>query len=132
MTFGQSIVTVFGRYAEFRGRAGRPEFWWWILFTTLVSTALGPAPTWSVELSDGGALHGPTLAGVWTLAVLVPTLAVTVRRLRDAGFAWAHALWLLLPVVGTIVLAVLCAQPSQEASRAAAAAVAPLAVPPPR
>lgn len=116
MSFGQSIVTVFGRYAEFRGRAGRPEFWWWILFTTIVSTALSPAHMWSFELPDGVLVQGPTFSGLWSLAVLVPTLAVTVRRLRDAGYGWANALWLLIPLAGMVVVAVLCAQPSRIAT----------------
>src|SRR6185437_15538021 len=40
MTFFDAIKTVFRKYAEFGGRATRPEFWWWTLFTTLVSAAL--------------------------------------------------------------------------------------------
>ena len=93
MTFGQSIQTVFTRYAEFSGRAGRPEFWWWILFTTLVSAVLSPVPTWSFELSEGAVLTGPTLSGLWSLVVLLPTISLsrytwsltTVSSLRAAG-----------------------------------------------
>ena len=40
MSFGEAIQTVFRKYAEFMGRAGRAEFWWWALFTTLVGGAL--------------------------------------------------------------------------------------------
>jgi hypothetical protein len=36
MSFGEAIQTVFRKYAEFTGRAGRAEFWWWALFTALV------------------------------------------------------------------------------------------------
>jgi len=125
MTFGRSIQTVFTRYAEFGGRAGRPEFWWWILFTTLVSAVLSPVPTWSFELSEGAVLTGPTLSGLWSLVVLLPTIAVTVRRLRDAGYAWTHALWLLIPLAGLIVVAVLCAQPSRLAMRSDSTVDAP-------
>ena len=40
MSFGDAIQTVFRTYAEFSGRAGRAEFWWWTLFNVLVLSAL--------------------------------------------------------------------------------------------
>jgi uncharacterized membrane protein YhaH (DUF805 family) len=113
MSIGQSIQTVFNKYAEFRGAAGRSEFWWWILFTSLVSTALNVVPMWSVTL-DTWTSTGPSLTGVWGIVILLPTLAVTVRRLRDAGYQWGHIMWLLLPAAGVIILIVLCAQPTRE------------------
>jgi uncharacterized membrane protein YhaH (DUF805 family) len=112
MSLGQSIRTVFNKYAEFRGVAGRSEFWWWILFTSLVSMALNVVPVWSVNI-DSWVSTGPSLAAVWGIAVLLPTLAVTVRRLRDTGYPWGHILWLLLPAAGVIILIVLCAQPTR-------------------
>ena len=112
MSFWQSIRTGIRRYADFTGRASRPEFWWWVLFTTLGNAALNAVPLW-ISSADGFVAAGPTLSGIWTAAVLVPTLAVAVRRLRDAGFGWGHAFWLFLPVAGVVVLAVLCAQPSR-------------------
>ena len=126
MSMGQSIQTVFRKYADFTGRASRPEFWWWILFTVLVSAALSsfpfavfpfPVPTVSFPpfgFGGDGFFSGSWLSALWGIAVLVPTLAVAVRRLRDAGFDWAHILWLLLPFFGTIVLIILCAQPTKE------------------
>ena len=125
MSFGQSIQTAFTKYAEFRGTASRSEFWWWILFTTLVSAGLGSVPVWGVSLGDGVST-GSSLAGLWSLAVLLPSLAVTVRRLRDAGYQWGHIFWVLLPVAGMIVLIVLCAQPTRHIVDATAA-VAPRA-----
>ena len=113
MTLGQSIQTVFRKYAEFDGRASRSEFWWWILFTALVSAALNVFPTWGrVWGADISPWSG--LAGLWAIAVLVPTLAVTIRRLRDAGYEWGHIFWILLPLAGAIVLIVLCAQPPRR------------------
>jgi uncharacterized membrane protein YhaH (DUF805 family) len=98
MTFGQAIVAVFGKYANFNGRAARSEFWWFVLFATLVSLILGSLWT--------------DLATAWGFAVLLPTLAVGVRRLRDAGFAWPMIFLGLIPVVGIIILVVLWAQRS--------------------
>jgi uncharacterized membrane protein YhaH (DUF805 family) len=117
MTFFHAIENGFRTYAEFLGRASRPEFWWWILFTALVSGALNAIPALTIRLPDGGLIVGPsigtTLSAIWGIAVLLPTLALIVRRLRDAGFGWGHVFWLLLPVAGLVVLAVLCAQPSK-------------------
>ena len=114
MSFGRAIQTVFNKYADFHGTARRPEFWWWILFGTLVSTALNTVPLWRIEL-EGGISTGPSLAGLWALAILLPTLAVAVRRLRDAGYQWSQLFWLLLPIAGLIVLIVLCARPARSA-----------------
>ena len=109
MTFQESIVTVFRKYAEFTGRAGRPEFWWFVLFTTLVSSALS---AFNVFTPDGTVYFGSSLSGVWSIAVLLPSLAVTVRRLRDAGRRWTELFWLLLPIAGLIVLIVHLCDPS--------------------
>jgi uncharacterized membrane protein YhaH (DUF805 family) len=107
MTFPQAIQTNFRKYADFTGTAARSEFWWWVLFTTLASAVLSAIAN--------AALDGTTaLDAVWSIAVLLPSLAVLVRRLRDAGYGWGHAFWVLLPVAGLVILAVLCAQPADQ------------------
>lgn len=124
MSFGAAIVAFFRGYAEFTGTARRSEFWWAILFTALVSAGLG--------ILSGGLVAGPSAAerfdaadswavSLWSLATLVPTLAVTVRRLRDAGYGWPFAFFLLVPLAGLAVVAYLCAQPSSEPRTAVAA-----------
>ena len=115
MTFGESIQTVFRKYAEFRGRASRSEFWWWALFTTLVTSALNLFSI--VPIGNGGSLGG-LLSGLWSIAVLLPTLAVAVRRLRDAGYGWGHIFWLLVPLAGLIVLIVFWSQPTRPTAPA--------------
>lgn len=117
MSFATAIQTVFRKYAVFEGRADRAEFWWWILFTTLVSAALNTVNVAMTPIVESPYLHLPYqplagLASLWSLAVLVPTLAVAVRRLRDAGYRWTFLFWLLLPLAGLIVVIVLLAQPS--------------------
>jgi uncharacterized membrane protein YhaH (DUF805 family) len=117
MSFATAIQTVFRKYAVFEGRAGRAEFWWWILFTTLVSAALNTLTLAMTPVIDTPYLHftyqpASGLATAWSLAVLVPTLAVAVRRLRDAGYRWTFLFWLLLPLAGLIIVIVLLAQPS--------------------
>ena len=113
MTFGDAITTVFRKYAEFTGRATRSEFWWFVLFSTLVSSALSAL---NLATPEGMISTGSSLAGVWSIAVLVPTLAVAVRRLRDAGRTWAELFWILLPIAGLIVLIVRFCEPSTPAA----------------
>ena len=85
MDFIGAIKAGFKNYANFRGTATRPEYWYWILFTFLVSLVVG-----SFESLE-------TVSLVFSLAVLLPSLGLAVRRLRDAGFSWV---WLLLPAAG--------------------------------
>lgn len=99
MSFGQAITTVFRKYAEFTGVATRSEYWWWFLFTVLVSLATG-------AIWDG-------LSVAWSIAVLLPSLAVGVRRLRDAGYHWGWLFISLVPIVGLIILIVFLTQPSK-------------------
>ena len=100
MSFADAISTGFSKYATFSGRAARPEYWYWVLFTVLVGIALT-----IVQLIGGRAL-GMVLRGLFDLAVLIPSIAVGVRRLHDTDRSgW----WLLLsfvPVVGWIILLV--------------------------
>ena len=83
MDFVGAIKAGFQNYVNFRGTATRPEFWYWFLFTFLVGLVTSAFPVLSA------------IGTVFSLATFLPTLAVTVRRLRDAGFSWA---WLLLPL----------------------------------
>jgi uncharacterized membrane protein YhaH (DUF805 family) len=110
MSFSDAVRTCVRKYAEFTGRAARPEFWWFILFSAVVSSALG-----ALNLSTPGGVFalGTTLASVWSIITLVPTLAVAVRRLRDAGRAWTEIFWLLLPIAGIIVLIIRWCEPTK-------------------
>ncbi len=99
MQFGEAIKNGFQNYANFRGVASRSEFWYWTLFTVLVS--LG---TSIVDSAIGLALDMQAFTLVNTLgslALLLPGLAVAVRRFHDAGFsAW----WYSIPQVATLVV----------------------------
>jgi uncharacterized membrane protein YhaH (DUF805 family) len=126
VTFGQSIQVVFRKYADFTGRATRPEFWWFALFNALVGAALNSI---NVLTPSGTFYLGSSISGLWSVAVLIPSLAVTVRRLRDAGRQWTEFFWLLLPIAGVIVLIVHLCDPSRVESVSPPVSVAP-AVPP--
>ena len=86
MSFVAAIQSGFRNYAKFAGRAGRSEFWWWTLFTVLVQAAT--------------AGFGDTINGLASLAVLLPSLAVHVRRLHDTNRSgW----WMAAPIAGIVV-----------------------------
>lgn len=122
-SFGGAISSVFKQYVGFPGRASRSEFWFFTLFTVLISTAFCViagmfAATMSGlpagQMSAYGVVAGLSylvLMGV-SLGLFLPGLAVTVRRLRDAGQHWA---WIFISVVplGGIVLIILLCQPSK-------------------
>ena len=74
-----------------------------------MSTALGML---NLATPDGTISTGSSLAGLWSIVVLLPTLAVSVRRLRDAGRSWAELFWILLPIAGLIILIVRFCEPS--------------------
>ena len=100
MSFGSAIATGFRKYADFTGSASRSEFWWFNLFLVLASTGVGAI--WdSLQLA-------------WFVVTLLPYLAVGVRRLRDAGFAWGLIFLGLVPLVGTVVMIVLWVQPTKQ------------------
>lgn len=100
-TFYGSIRRCFIKYADFTGRASRPEFWWFALFVALCTSAF--------------ALINETLGSIFLLAVLLPLLAVGSRRLRDSGKSAWWLLFLLVPVGGIIALGFFWALPSTNA-----------------
>ena len=108
MDMKTAVTTVLSKYATFQGRAARPEYWWWVLATLILFIALGIldgvifAPMMGYEAFSEDA--GQPLSFLASLALLLPNLAVAVRRLHDTDRSgW----WLLLgfiPLIGTLVL----------------------------
>ncbi len=100
MTMTEAVRTVLSKYATMSGRAGRAEFWWWIL-ATLIASAVANLLDYLLFGSDSFYRPIGTILG---LLILIPDFTVTVRRLHDTDrTAW----WLLLtlvPVVGWLVL----------------------------
>ena len=81
------------KYAMFNGRARRKEYWFFVLFNILASIALGIVDTITGTFNDEMGVG--LLGGIYWLAVLIPAIAVAVRRLHDTG---RRGWWLLLPV----------------------------------
>jgi uncharacterized membrane protein YhaH (DUF805 family) len=79
MNFQTAISTCFSKYGTFKGRATRSEFWWFYLFTLLMS--------WGATIVGNSTVHGfgSVLSSLISLAFFVPTLAVGCRRLHDIG-----------------------------------------------
>ncbi|MCC6192867.1 MAG: DUF805 domain-containing protein, partial [Burkholderiales bacterium] len=89
-------IGVLKKYAVFEGRARRKEYWMFILFNLIVAAILNTVD-WMVGT-------GGLLGGIYGLAVLIPGIAVTVRRLHDTGRSGWWILIVLVPLVGWIIL----------------------------
>ncbi len=92
------------KYAVFSGRARRMEYWFFFLFNFLISILLGlvDAATGTFNAEAGVGLFGV----MYGLAVLIPGIAVTVRRLHDTGRSGWWFLLIFIPVIGALVLLV--------------------------
>ena len=112
MTIKEAVTSVFQKYATFSGRARRSEYWYFTLFNTLISSALSVLGR--NIFGDGSSTNIFTiLASLYSLAVFLPALAVTWRRLHDVGKSGANYFWVLLPVIGWIMLIVWLCRDSQ-------------------
>ena len=109
MNFTAAIRSFWSRFADFKGRSRRSEYWYIQLF--LVATNLAVAGI-DLALMDGDldrfiANGGGGIVGlIWIFATIVPALAVLIRRLHDTGRTGWWALVGLVPFVGAIVLLV--------------------------
>ena len=106
MGFGDAVRTCWKKYGDFDGRAVRSEFWWWVLFVTLLQVAASIVLTvFLIVFQNAGFLQwlGVMIFMVVVLALILPSIAVSVRRLHDRDLSgW----WYLLGFVpfGSIVL----------------------------
>ena len=105
MSMKEAILNVLNNYANFSGRARRSEYWYFVLFYGIVVFALS---TLSRIVGSESILASiiAGISGLFSLAILVPNLAVTWRRLHDIGKSGGFYFICLIPVVGTILLLV--------------------------
>ncbi|MFF8378084.1 DUF805 domain-containing protein [Streptomyces sp. NPDC015661] len=99
-------LDVLKKYAVFNGRARRQEFWMFFLFNVIAAVIL--------MIVDSLLGTYPLLYGIYGLAVLIPGLAVTVRRLHDTGRSGWWILIDLVPLVGAIILIVFLATEGEQ------------------
>ncbi|MDR1310437.1 MAG: DUF805 domain-containing protein [Burkholderiaceae bacterium] len=116
MNFTTAVKTcVLKKYARFTGRACRSELWWFFLFGTLCGMALLIV---SAVLFPRGSKAMSVLFALFYLALLLPNVAVQVRRLHDVNRSGWWILLPLVPVVGSIILLVwMCSRGSAGANR---------------
>ena len=94
----KAVKTCLGKYADFNGRAARPEFWWFMLAQIVVLLIVG--------------MVSNLVEALVSLGLLLPSLAVGARRLHDIGKSgWLQLLW-LVPIIGWAILIYWAAQPS--------------------
>jgi uncharacterized membrane protein YhaH (DUF805 family) len=99
-TFLGALKDGFARYVDFKSRSTRSQFWWWTLWSILISIASG-----AVDASIGAVDAGP-VGLVTSLAMFLPSIAVSIRRLHDIGrTGWWLLIW-FIPIIGWIVLIV--------------------------
>jgi uncharacterized membrane protein YhaH (DUF805 family) len=85
-------IKVLQNYANFNGRARRSEYWYFVLFNFIISLVLGLI---------GAAVNFEFLGNIYSLAVLIPSLAVAVRRMHDVGKSG----WFILIPIYNLILA---------------------------
>ena len=93
MSFGEAIKTCFQKYATFSGRARRSEYWYFVLFNLLVCIGL--------YLLDYAIFEDRFyITGIYSLFVLIPGMAVAIRRLHDIGKkGWIYFIFILSCIV---------------------------------
>lgn len=107
MGFSEAVASVFKNYANFKGRARRKEYWYFVIFNMIVSGLLTGISTASEST------FFMVLQSLYTLAVAIPSLAVIWRRLHDIGKSGACYFIALIPLVGSIIVLVWLCKDSQ-------------------
>ena len=112
------FVNMFKNYANFTARTTRRGFWMAVLFLFLASiivgileALLGLGSTFEIAPGVMGTVSGP-IGIIFALGVIVPGIAIEIRRLRDAGYPWQHIFFGFIPIVGGIILLVKFCKPS--------------------
>jgi uncharacterized membrane protein YhaH (DUF805 family) len=104
VTFAGAVKSAFVNFAQFRGLSSRAEYWYFVLFSVLAALVLGTIDSviWPPVQTDDvlEALSQPTpFSNIFAIILLVPSLAVTSRRIRDAGWSGKWLWSLLFPIV---------------------------------
>ena len=107
MGFSEAIASVFKNYANFKGRARRKEYWYFVIFNMIASGLLTGISTASEST------FFMILQSLYTLAVAIPSLAVIWRRLHDIGKSGACYFVALIPLVGAIIVLIWLCKDSQ-------------------
>jgi len=103
-------LQVLKKYAVFSGRARRKEYWYFFLFNTIIGFVLS-----FIEglTSIAAGTDYSVLAGIYSLAVLLPSIGVSIRRLHDTGRSGWWLFINLIPLIGAIILLIFMVSDSQ-------------------
>ena len=120
MSLGESLTSVFNKYATFTGRARRSEYWWFtgcyfviqVIFNFASLGMLAGTMSGDISYNDPSYSIFQTMSVIVGLGLFLPSLAVTVRRLHDIGKSGWNILWVAIPIVGVIVVLVWMCQDS--------------------
>ena len=103
--FGSAILAGFNNYAIFQGRSTRTEFWYWTLFILIVNGLLLCGLISGISIADETQIGIFGVAySLFNLVTLLPSLAVTIRRLHDTGKSGWNFLIALIPIIGALAL----------------------------
>jgi uncharacterized membrane protein YhaH (DUF805 family) len=102
-----AVSAGFARYADFKGRSTRSEYWYWYLFTIIAISLSGILDNY---ISKGNSY----LSSILEMVIFLPTIAVGIRRLHDSG---RRGWWLLLPIVNIIFLIAPSGEDNQYGTR---------------
>jgi uncharacterized membrane protein YhaH (DUF805 family) len=101
MGFGEAIAAGFRNYVRFSGRASRSEYWYWVLFVALTSLVAR-----IIDFALTGDSRIAMVSAIVSLGLLIPDIAVSVRRLHDRDRSGWFLLLCLIPLIGSIILLV--------------------------
>ena len=106
---GEAVASCFKKFATFKGRAGRPEFWWFFLFVLIVGIVLVV-----IDILIFGVDGAAWLSNLWFLGTTIPSISVGARRLHDTNRSAWWILLILIPLIGAIAFWILCALKGTE------------------
>lgn len=111
--FVEAFSLFFKNYVNFGARSSRGAYWWWFLWSIIISFGLAFIEGLVFGLGLEGAGSGPASI-LFSFATLIPGISIGVRRLHDMGRSGWWLLIALIPLVGIILLIVWFCQPGQD------------------
>lgn len=118
MGFSEAIQSGFQNYVNFEGRSGRAAYWWWVLFTVIVSVvagiidrAIGSSVVTTPEAAGMTSTGIGVITSIASLLLFLPSLAVAVRRLHDTDRSGWWVLLNVIPFIGWIIVVIMLLQP---------------------
>ncbi len=114
--FIDQYMSTFKKYVDFKGRARRREFWTFYFMNVIAMTVLMIffAILASIFRSPGMFMVGYVIDVLLYIAILLPSLAVSVRRLQDTGSKWTKLFMGLIPIAGAIILIIAFCKEGQQ------------------